>query len=218
MKRFFEKVDTDSRKAMEEFLTGHFRYNTMNSWNRSTSYANCLKIDRLELTDGLLTKAYEIIGCSEIYDVFNRLIRDWADAHDWEWQAGFNGRSGGYLVLYRGGLDWKNAKTAKCDCCGKLTWHKQATPCTSEYCGGILRVLEKPQPQIFSQPGKPVDQDEDFSEWDIESLRARVQLVQEFDRLCDQIVDEFVYFCRNYDAVDTDILVPKRIKVLEPVS
>jgi len=78
--------------------------------------------------------------------------------------------------------------------------------------------LEKPKPQIFSQPGKPVDQDEDFSEWDIESLRERVQLVQEFDRLCDQIVDEFIHFCRNYDVVDKDILVPKRVKVLEPVS
>jgi hypothetical protein len=218
MKRFYKNVELDSRKAMEDLLTGHFRYNTMNSWNRSTSYANCIKIHRLELTSGLLTKAYEMIGCSEIYDVFNRLIRDWADAHDWEWQAGFNGRSGGYLVLYRGGLDWKNAKTAKCDRCGKLTWHKQATPCTSEYCGGTLQVLERPVPQIFSQPGKSVDQDEDFSEWDIESLRERVQLVQEFDRLCDQIVDEFIHFCRNYDVVDTDILVPKRVKILEPVS
>jgi hypothetical protein len=190
----------------------------MNSWNRSTSYANCLKIHRLELPDEIQQKAWDMLECTEVYDVFNRLIRDWADAHDWEWQAGFNGRSGGYLVLYRGGLDWKNAKTAKCDHCGKLTWHKQATPCTSGYCNGTLQVLEKPQPQIFSQPGKPVDQDEDFSEWDMDSLRERVQLVQEFDRLCDQSVDEFIHFCRNYDVVDTDILVPKRVKVLEPAS
>ncbi len=218
MKRFYEKVDMRSRKAMEEFLTGHFRYNTMNSWNRSTSYANCIKIHRLELPEKIMQKAWEMLECSEIYDVFNRLIRDWADAHDWEWQAGFNGRSSGYLVLYRGGLDWKNAKTAKCDHCGKLTWHKQATPCTSETCNGTLQVLEKPVPQIYSQPGRAVDQDEDFSEWGIESLRERVQLIQEFDRLCDQIVDEFVHFCRNYDAVDTDILVPKKVKILEPAT
>lgn len=73
-------------------------------------------------------------------------------------------------------------------------------------------------PQVFSQPGKSVDQNEDFSEWDMESLRERVKQVQEFDRLCDQIVDEFVYFCRNYDVVDKDILMPKSIRTLEPVS
>ena len=218
MKRFYKKVDMRNKMAMSQYLENHFRYNTMNSWNRSTSYANCLKIHRLELPDEIQQKAWGMIECTEVYDVFNRLITDWADAQSWEWQIGFNGRSGGYLVLYRGGLDWKNAKTAKCDHCGKLTWHKQATPCTSEYCNGILHVLEKPEPQIFSQPGKPVDQDEDFSAWDIDSLRDRVKLVQEFDRLCDQIVDEFVYFCKHYDMVDKDILVPKTIRILEPAS
>ncbi|MDF7822817.1 hypothetical protein P4B35_02230 [Pontiellaceae bacterium B12227] len=218
MKRYYEKVDMRSRKAMVGFLAGHFRYNTMNSWNRSTSYANCVKVHRLDLPSEIMDKAFEMLDCSEIYDVFSRLLRDWADAHDWEWQAGFNGRSGGYLVLYHGGLDWKNARTAKCDHCGKLTWHKKATPCTSDYCNGTLQVLEKPVPQIFSQPGKPVDQDEDFSEWDIETLRERVKLVQEFDQLCDQIVMAFVSFCENYDVVDAEISVSKCIKVLEPAS
>ena len=218
MKRFYEEVDMSSRKAMAQYLEDHFRYNTMNSWNRSTSYANCIKVHRLDLPEEIVDKAFEMLDCSEIYDVFSRLLRDWADAHDWEWQVGFNGRSGGYLVLYHGGLDWKNAKTAKCDQCGKLTWHKKATPCTSEYCNEILQVLEKPKPQIYSQPGKPVDQDEDFSEWNIDDLRERVQLVQEFDQLCDQLVEEFVWILRNYEVVDKYIIVPKSIKILEPAS
>ena len=216
MKRFYEEVDTRSREAMAQYLENHLRYNTMNSWNRSTSYANCVKVHRLDLPEEIVDKAFEMLDCSEIYDVFSRLLRDWADAHDWEWQAGFTGRSGGYLVLYRGGVDWKNAKTAKCDRCGKLTWHKQDTPCPSEYCNGTLRVLDKPVPQIFSQPGKSVDQDEDFSDWDIDDLRKRVQLVQEFDRLCDQIVEEFIWMGEQYEVVDKDIMVPKNIKVLEP--
>jgi hypothetical protein len=38
---FFQtKVDHRSRSAMVEFLKGHYRYDTMNSWNRSTAYAN----------------------------------------------------------------------------------------------------------------------------------------------------------------------------------
>lgn len=218
MKRFYEKVDMRSREAIIQYLENHFRYNTMNSWNRSTSYANCMKVHRLDLPEDIMDKAFEMLDCSEIYDVFGRLLRDWADAQSWEWQVGFNGRSGGYLVLYHGGLDWKNARTAKCNHCGKLTWHNQDTPCTSDWCDGILQVLEKPKPQIFSQPGKSVDQDEDFNEWDVESLRERVKLVQEFDRLCDQVVDEFVYFVKNYDVVDKDILMPKSIRTLEPVS
>jgi len=87
MKRFYEKVDMRSREAMTQYLENHFRYNTMNSWNRSTSYANCLKIHRLELPEKVMQKAWDLLDCTEIYDVFNRLIRDWADAHDWEWQA-----------------------------------------------------------------------------------------------------------------------------------
>ena len=42
---FYEqKVDRRSREQMVEFLAGHFRYNTMNSWNRGTSYANRVKV------------------------------------------------------------------------------------------------------------------------------------------------------------------------------
>jgi len=40
---FFKPVDLRSQKAMVEFLSNHFRYNTMNSWNNSTSYANNIK-------------------------------------------------------------------------------------------------------------------------------------------------------------------------------
>lgn len=44
MKRFFQPVDLRSRKAMIDYLEDHFRYFTMNSWNRSQSYACNLKI------------------------------------------------------------------------------------------------------------------------------------------------------------------------------
>ena len=33
----------------------------------------------------------------------NSLITSFDRKHDYLWQAGFNGRSGGYLVLYKGG-------------------------------------------------------------------------------------------------------------------
>ena len=40
---FSKQIDTDNRQAMAEFLANHFRYYTMNSWNRLTSYANNVK-------------------------------------------------------------------------------------------------------------------------------------------------------------------------------
>ena len=38
-----------TRKQMIDFLSDHFRYHTMNSWNNATSYARCVKLNRLSL-------------------------------------------------------------------------------------------------------------------------------------------------------------------------
>jgi len=48
---FYKQVDKRYRETMRKFLRKHFRYNTMNSWNRSTSYANNIKL--LEQIDKL---------------------------------------------------------------------------------------------------------------------------------------------------------------------
>jgi hypothetical protein len=215
MKTFYKNVDMRNREAMIAFLDGHFRYDTMNSWNRSTSYANCVKIHRLDLPREQMDKAWAMLDMEEVFDAIHGIIRDWSEAHAWEWQVGFNGRSGGYLVLYQGGLDWKNARTAQCDTCGKQTWHKENVPCTVKGCPGTLKVLEKPRPQVVTYPGRGLDQSEDFAEWGMDRLRDRVRLVQEFDKLCDECVAEFVHYCENYNIVERDIIVPKTIKVLE---
>jgi hypothetical protein len=215
MKTFYQKVDMRNREAMIAFLDGHFRYNTMNSWNRSTSYANCVKIHRLDLSREQMDKAWAMLDMEEVYDAMHSVIQDWAVAHVWEWQVGFNGRSGGYLVLYQGGLDWKNARTAQCDACGKQTWHTERVPCTTKGCPGALKVLDKPRPQVVTYPGRGLDQSEDFTEWSADRLRERVKLIQEFDKLCDECVALFVDYCENYNIVEKDILVPKTIKVLE---
>ena len=98
---FMKKIDTRSRKAMVDFLTGHFRYYTMGSHNMSTSYAHDMKIYNLPLTYEEKDRLYELMECQEAYDPIHDLIADFDIAHRHRWQAGFNGRSGGYLVLYR---------------------------------------------------------------------------------------------------------------------
>ena len=91
------------RKAMIAYLLGHTRYHTMSSWNNSTSYAHCIKIDRLGLDRETLDVCWEMLEVPEGYDGFSEILRDFERKHGFRWQISQNGRSGGYLVLVHGG-------------------------------------------------------------------------------------------------------------------
>lgn len=80
------------------------RYFTMNSWNLSKSLAYNLKIYNV-IDKKLQNKVFDLMDVNYFYeDNINPLIYDFDRQFNYEWQAGFNGRSGGYLVLYRGGI------------------------------------------------------------------------------------------------------------------
>ena len=79
------------------------RYHTMNSWNNSTAPAYNLKVHNVADND-LIDKIFELMETENFWDNINMLINDFDLEHDYQWQAGFNGRSGGYLVLYKGGI------------------------------------------------------------------------------------------------------------------
>lgn len=97
---FAKTVDTTDRKAMVNFLSHHFRYNTMNSWNNSTSYANNVKIYNLDVDEDIKDTMYQLLGaeCYELNDNINFLINEFYQQTGYA--AGFNGRSSGYIVLY----------------------------------------------------------------------------------------------------------------------
>lgn len=78
------------------------RYYTMNSWNLSTAPAYNLKVPHV-IEPKLQQKVFELMDTENFYDAINDLIHAFDVEHNYNWQAGFNGRSGGYLVLYRGG-------------------------------------------------------------------------------------------------------------------
>ena len=81
------------------------RYYTMNSWNGSQSLAYNLKIYNV-IDKDLQDACYELMDADYFYeDNINPLIYDFERKYNYEWQAGFNGRSGGYLVLYKGGIN-----------------------------------------------------------------------------------------------------------------
>ncbi|MGN0178949.1 MAG: YqaJ viral recombinase family protein [Monoglobaceae bacterium] len=82
--------------------TKHFRYFTANSWNGSQSYACNLKITRLGLDSGIVEKLFDMIQVQEFFYGIKDLINEFNSEHNYLWQAGMNGRSGGYLVLYQG--------------------------------------------------------------------------------------------------------------------
>ena len=78
------------------------RYWTMSPWNRSKAPAYNLKIYNV-VDDNLQDKVYELMETDEFWDEINYLVAEFDRSNGYEWQAGFNGRSGGYLVLYKGG-------------------------------------------------------------------------------------------------------------------
>ncbi len=90
-------VDITNDRQMFEFLKNHFEYYTANSWNRRMSIANNVKLHRLNLS-GNWSVAYSLLANGE-YETINCMIADWRREHPM-YEVFFNGRSGGYLVLY----------------------------------------------------------------------------------------------------------------------
>ena len=147
------------------------------------------------------------------------LLEDFSRRHDWQWQAGINGRSGGYVVLYRGGIKPSGYKSY-CTHCGQKNYETVPEGQTGicGRCDAKARVnFKQTHMQVFSWPGKDVDMYEDFEDWTLTEIGQRVELVQEFDKLCDSITSAYIDTCRNYRITEEEILVPKTIKVLEPV-
>lgn len=72
----------------------------------------------------------------------------------------------------------------------------------------------KPPIKIFSYPGRSVDMDEDFEDWSIYELQQRTELVQEFDRLADDIVVEALYIAQNHSLEERTVYIPTTELVL----
>ena len=220
MKTFSKKVDLRSRKAMTDFLLHHFRYNTMNSWNRSTSYANNVKIYELGLTDEQETMLYAMIETEDFYDEVRGIMSAFAKRHNYLWQTGFNGRGGGYIVLYQGCAKPSEYKSYCAWCYQKN--YKTVEETGGNRCGRCGRFerinYEQPPMEIGVYPGRSTDMYEDFADWDLDALRQRVELVQDFDRMCDEMLRLVVYLLENYDVGERTIYLPKTIKVMREVS
>lgn len=212
---FSKRVDKRSRAEMTAYLSGHFRDNTMNSWNRSTSYACNMKLYKLGLDQETEDKLWDMIQVPEFYEWLNERIEDFNWQHNYLWQAGWNGRSGGYLVLYQGGSK-PSGYRSYCTKCGQKNYTSIAE--TGNWCGVCNEEARvdyiKPPMQIFPFPGRDVDMDEDFEDWSLYELQQRTELVQEFDRLADDIVAEALYIAQNHSVEERTVYMPTTELVL----
>lgn len=215
MCRFYTPVDLRSRRAMRQYLTSHFRYPTMNSWNGSTSYACNLKITHLGLMPEAVDKLFDMIQTQEFFDVMDECKREFAAKHNYLWQAGMNGRSGGYLVLYQGKKQPSGYKSY-CTSCGQKNYRPASDDdCTCGICGQPTRVnYPYTHMQVVAYPGRGTDDGEDFEDWSMYELRERVKLVQELDQLADRMVESAVQLAKRSQVVEEMFFIPQTRKVL----
>ena len=153
---YVKGIDITNDKQMFNFLKKHFQYYTMNSWNRTKSIANNVKLYKLGLS-GDWTVVLDFLN-DDSYDCINSMIEDWEYEHK-GYKVGFNGRSDGYLVLY-------NAKDNGCilpDDIEECVDYEEYKRFCKEYCGSVK--ANRPE------------------------LVELVRLVQDFDKLCDDLRD-----------------------------
>lgn len=217
---FESKVDMRSKKSIIDFLINHFRYDTMNSWNRSTAYANNMKITHLDLPHNVKDKLWDMldVDSDELRWSWDELIADFE--RETGYTAGWNGRSGGYLVMYEFEMKPTGYKSYCTSCYQRNYQLATETDCKCGKCGqNTRRNYEKPPMQKSVFPGRSIDDydEEDFAEHDMDWLKERVKLVQRFDKLCSDIIDEAVYCAENYEVVDEEYTVTKTRKVLQGV-
>lgn len=198
-----------SVKAMREFLNRHRRYWTMNSWNRSASYAVCVKLSYLKMSVSQLDACYDLLSCQDCLDIsgFNSALAEFNAAHNHDWQTGQNGRSGGYIVLYQGRLEDSSYKS-HCPLCGQRCW-EPATPERKRCgrCGADSRInYTSPCLKTVCYPGKGTD-DHGTEVLDMtnDEVRARFALVWDFDTAVEKAVAAFVDTAMNSTVQEQEI-------------
>lgn len=213
---FYKEVNTQDADAMKGFLMSHFRYSTLNSWNRTTSYANNIKLHCFvrpsDIPDDVWWEMYTL---DDWQTVLSSLLREFGADHAWCWQAGTNGRSGGYIVLYAGGQKLSGYKSY-CTACGQKNFRTtEETGVKCGRCSSLTRVnFNRPHMEVFTTPGIGVDQDQDFDGWELDSLQERVKLVQDFDRLADAVLAAYIDMCSNCTIEDEEVTITKKVRVL----
>lgn len=180
--KLFQKagVDICNPKSMFEFINNHFTYYTLNSWNGLQSIANNMKLYNLGL-EGDWTTVLDYLYDEEDIGGIGFQIRDLVD----EWEAnhpgyslGWNGRSGGYLVIYNhdrrnGTVNFRNILPEDLTGFDNYEDFKEAI---KDYYGWNVKDM-------------------------IPELREYTELIRDFDKLCEDLRDLANEYSKlNYEA------------------
>lgn len=210
-------VDRTNREAMIAFLSSHFRYDTMNHWNRSTSYAHCVKIHALGLSPEQAEKSFEVLN-ADIWDEFELIIEDFVVEMNGAFTISSNGRSSGYLVLMQS--NWESTGYLSfCRSCSQRNY--KACSEGDNRCGRCHATGEAGRhnfqhpPKQLRVSSEEVDQDADFAEWSTEALVSRVDVVEAFDHACDEIRNCFIGML-SLNVVQETVYVEQKRYVLQP--
>jgi len=113
---YAKKVDIRSKKAMVDFLTGHFRCSMMNGWNGAISYANNIKLHRVGLNSQ-----------QQIKDEIRYPIDDFTSETRGGYTITVNGRLDVYLVLCESVYEMTKLKSY-CRTCGQQNFKSVHAP------------------------------------------------------------------------------------------
>lgn len=191
-KRFFNKTKKNmTLREKFDYIHKHFYYYTMNSWNGLKSIANNVKIYNLPLTKEQKDKFFDLYCeeslIDEIYFHINMILEDFKSENDFE--IAFNGRSGGYLVAYNKNNNCNIIDEDLIDCCS----YEDLIEYYMEFKGWSFRD---------SQAEAKRKIEENFEKCVL------------FDDCCDDVLNELKYLLDNARIEEEEIVVSKKIKVL----
>ena len=203
---FYQKVDLRSRSEMVGFLIDHDRYPTMNSWNHGRSFSNCVKVHHLDLPEDVQSVMFDALQIEYMYEDIRQPLEEFCEDYHHNYHICHNGRSGGYLVLYKG-TSVDSGWRSQCRRCRRLSKNevdpKRAPFNMCPYCNQPTMSRLK-EPILYHQStgkgyGEGWYEEEmmDPGSWDIDSLRDEVRFIQAFDRACSNYVEAFVWWCRE---------------------
>lgn len=156
-------VDISNTKSMWNFLKNHFTYYSMNSWNGSRSIAHNVKLYKLNLQGDWAVALRYLTDAADSGGLQAQIDDEIKEFHrnNLRYEVGFNGRSYGYLVLY------------------PKHKHDAVLPsCVSDF-DSYIEFKE------YIKAGWNGYKVTDF----VRELRDAVEIVREFDKLCDRLRD-----------------------------
>lgn len=191
-KRFFNKTSKNmSLRQKFDYIHNHYYYYTMNSWNETKSLANNVKIYNLPLTKEQKNKFFDLYCdenlIDEVYFHINMMLEDFESENDFE--IGFNGRSGGYLVAYNKNnycniidedlIDFESYDEV-------IRYYKECYSWSFRDCQAELKS----------------------------KIERNFEICVLFDDCCDDVLNELKYLLDNARVEEEEITVSKKVKVL----